>query len=137
MAGDKKISGTALANPDARLPRALGLTPTSQYAKIPQWMWVISQATLRAFWRVHREAERRLAGWYRVVTMADWTSLEEVRKTFPSADQVGRCVVFNVGGNRFRVIARIHYPSRKVYIRAVLTHSDYDRDTWKNDDHCR
>ena len=50
---------------------------------------------------------------------------------FPSADKVGKLTVFNIGGNRVRLIAAIHYNRRKVYIRAVLTHEEYDRGTWR------
>jgi mRNA interferase HigB len=50
---------------------------------------------------------------------------------FPTADQVGKLTVFNVGGNRVRVIAAIHYNRKRIYIRAVLTHGEYDKDKWK------
>ncbi|MEH2048916.1 type II toxin-antitoxin system HigB family toxin [Nostoc sp.] len=60
----------------------------------------------------------------------DWTnestSFVELREMFPSADQVGKLTVFNIGGNKVRLIAAIHYNRQKVYIRAVLTHSEYD-----------
>lgn len=50
---------------------------------------------------------------------------------FPSADQVGRLTVFNIGGNKVRLIAALHYNRKKLYIRAVLTHSEYDQGKWK------
>lgn len=55
----------------------------------------------------------------------------ELRATFPSADQVGKLTVFNTGGNKVRLIAAIHYNRQKVYIRAVLTHAEYNEGTWK------
>jgi len=58
-------------------------------------------------------------------------SFAELRATFPSADQVGKLTVFNIGGNTTRLIAAIHYNRQKVYIRAVLTHEEYDEGKWK------
>ena len=60
-----------------------------------------------------------------------YRSFVDLRATFPSADQVGTLTVFNVGGNRIRLIAAIHYNRRRVYIRAVLTHAEYDEGRWK------
>jgi len=54
-----------------------------------------------------------------------------LRETFPSADQVGKLTVFNIGGNKVRLIAAIHYNRGKIYIRAVLTHAEYDEQRWR------
>jgi mRNA interferase HigB len=54
-----------------------------------------------------------------------------VRTAFPTADKVGKLTVFNIGGNKARLITAIHYNRRKVYIRAVLTHEEYDQNQWK------
>ena len=62
---------------------------------------------------------------------SDFASIEEVREVFSSADKVGKLTVFNIGGNRVRLIAAIHYNRKKVYIRAVLTHEEYDGGKWK------
>ncbi|MGD9854863.1 MAG: type II toxin-antitoxin system HigB family toxin [Planctomycetaceae bacterium] len=56
-----------------------------------------------------------------------------MRSTFPSADAFHRCVIFNVGGNKYRIVAAVHYNRRKVFLRSVLTHSEYDRGRWKAD----
>ena len=61
----------------------------------------------------------------------NFASFAELRAMFPSADQVGKLTVFNVGGNKVRLVAAIHYNRRKVYIRAVLTHPEYDEGKWK------
>lgn len=74
-----------------------------------------------------------LRAWCTVVRQASWTSFAEVRATYPSADSVGKFVVFNIGGNKFRLIAVIHYNRAKVYVRYVLTHEEYDTGGWKND----
>lgn len=75
--------------------------------------------------------ESPLRVWFRRVRRAQWTTFAELRATFPTADQVGRMIVINICGNRFRLIAAIHFNRGKVYIRHVLTHADYDRGDWK------
>lgn len=61
----------------------------------------------------------------------DFRTFDELRITFPQADKVGDLVVFNIGGNKYRMIASIHFNRSKVYIRHVLTHAEYDRGVWK------
>jgi mRNA interferase HigB len=58
-------------------------------------------------------------------------SFAHLRETLPSADQVGKLTVFNIGGNKVRLTAALHYNRQKVYIRAVLTHAEYDTEAWK------
>ncbi len=60
-----------------------------------------------------------------------FSDFNELRETFASADYVDGLTVFNIGGNKYRLIASIHYNRRKVYIRNVLTHAEYDREGWK------
>jgi mRNA interferase HigB len=72
-----------------------------------------------------------LAQWYRTIKPATIHSFVELRTLFPSADQVGKLTVFNIGGNTARLIAAIHYNRQKVYIRAILTHNEYDLGKWK------
>jgi mRNA interferase HigB len=69
--------------------------------------------------------------WLQVVEAADWTNPGELRKTFRSADIVGAQTVFNVGRNKFRLIALIHYRARRVLVQRVLTHEVYNRGDWK------
>jgi len=96
-------------------------------------MHVISQKKLREFWQQWPEAEWPLRAWHRVAEQATWETFAHVRETYPSADQVGRCTVFNVGGNKFRLVVLIHFNRGKVYVRHVMTHEEYDRGTWKGD----
>ena len=91
---------------------------------------VISKAALREFWAIHPEAERPLRNWYSVVKNANWEDPGDVKDTFNSVDMVGRCFVFNVGGNRYRIVAAIHFNTRRVFLRYVLTHREYDRGMW-------
>lgn len=60
----------------------------------------------------------------------DYSSFADLRRTFGSADKVGSLTVFNIAGNRFRLIAAVHYNRRRVYVRHVLTHADYDKGLW-------
>src|SRR2546428_11900627 len=96
-------------------------------------MWFISRARLREFWLRHPDAERRLRAWYQIVEAASWSDWEELRRTFPSADRVGRLTVFNVGGNNYRLIARVEYRLQRLYVRQVLTHDEYNKNEWKED----
>lgn len=68
---------------------------------------------------------------FTIIRKTDYASFVALRKTFPSADQVDRFTVFNIGGNKFRLIAAVHYNRKKVYIRHVLTHAEYDRGEWR------
>lgn len=93
-------------------------------------MWVVSQARLRKFWTLHPRAEEPLRMWYGLVSAAEWATFADVRAMFPSADSVGNCTVFNISGNRFRLIARIFSGNHKVYVLRVMTHPEYDRTPW-------
>ncbi len=94
-------------------------------------MHVISRKKLVEFWTKHPTAESPLRVWFRRAKEAHWTTFSELRTAFPTADQVGRLIVLNVGGNRFRLIVAIHFNRGKVFIRHVLTHAEYDRGDWK------
>lgn len=99
-------------------------------------MRTISKRPLRDFWSLHQGAELPLKAWWRIMVGGDFVDLVSLRRTFPAADQVavasGRVVtVFNIGGNKFRLIAQVIYPFRRVYVLAVLTHADYSRNRWK------
>jgi mRNA interferase HigB len=72
-----------------------------------------------------------LRRWYKLVSETSFAGFADLRKTFPSADLVGDLVVFNVSGNKFRLIASIHFNRGRVYVRHVLTHLEYDRGDWK------
>lgn len=92
-------------------------------------MNVIALRTLRAFYRRHPQAAVPLNAWYREVTTARWENLHDIKRQFPSADYVGDDrVVFDIAGNKFRVIARVAYgPWYRVMIKFVGTHAEYDR----------
>jgi mRNA interferase HigB len=94
-------------------------------------MHVITRKRLNQFAEMHPATRSSLAHWYRVMKGTNFTSFPSLREAFPSADQVSGLTVFNVGGNKARLIAAIHYNRRKVYIRAILTHKEYDEGKWK------
>lgn len=96
-------------------------------------MHVISKKKLREFWEEHPRAKSALEAWYRAARHAEWETFADVRQTFNSADQVERFTVFNIGGNKYRLIAVIHFDRGKVYVRDVLTHDEYDEDKWKDE----
>ncbi|SRR6266508_5549418 len=96
-------------------------------------MRIISFRKLREFYEVHPDSRPSLEAWYAAVENADWKTFADVRKTARSADVYRNCTVFNIGGNKYRLIAWINYKTHVVYVRQVLTHSDYDKDKWKDD----
>jgi mRNA interferase HigB len=93
-------------------------------------MRVISKARLIRFWEcpADKDAERPLRAWYTHVNSkaVAWRSWGDVKATFANASIVGNCAVFNIGGNNYRLVARIFYGSQKVYVLKVMTHREYD-----------
>ncbi len=94
-------------------------------------MHVITRKHLNDFAANHPQARSALAQWYRLVKRTRFTSFVHLRETFASADQVGKLTVFNIGGNKARLVAAIHYNRGILYIRHVLTHTEYDKNAWK------
>ena len=97
-------------------------------------MHVISIRKLKQFWLNHPTAEVSLKYWYKLTTQHRWQCFNDIRQTFPSADKVKNFVVFNIGGNNFRLIAYVDYQLGKVFVRFVLTHAEYDKEDWKKDE---
>lgn len=96
-------------------------------------MHIITHSRLKTFWQKHPHARPGLQGWYVRTKQARWGNFVELRQVFPSADQVSNFIVFNVGGNNYRLITFVDFEYQKVFIRHVLTHAEYDREEWKND----
>ncbi len=94
-------------------------------------MHVISRKKLKEAAERHADLESPLDAWFRIAKKETWESLADVRKTFSSTDAVGRWTVFNIKGNQYRLIAEINYTFGRIYIRHVLTHSQYDRGGWR------
>ncbi|NET72302.1 MAG: type II toxin-antitoxin system HigB family toxin [Sphaerospermopsis sp. SIO1G2] len=96
-------------------------------------MHIITRRTFSEFWEKHPNSQTNLQFWYKITLKAEWENFVELRQSFPSADQVGNLTVFNIGGNKYRLIVLVKYNSQKVFIRHVLTHAEYDKGDWKND----
>jgi mRNA interferase HigB len=95
-------------------------------------MHVLSKKALLDSWSEHSDAERPLRRWFKTVAAAEWQSFADLRMTYANADQVDRFTVFNIGGNKYRLISVIHYDRGKVFVRHVLTHKEYDLGKWKD-----
>lgn len=95
-------------------------------------MHIISRKVLRQFWQEYPDSETALIRWLKIIESVSFQSFEELRSVFPNADLVTNLIVFNIGGNKYRLIASIHFNRQKVYIRYILTHSEYDKDRWKS-----
>jgi mRNA interferase HigB len=84
---------------------------------------------------MRRPDARPLGPWYKAIKTTNYANFTELRQTFNSVDVVpvkGRSVyVFNIGGNNFRLTATIHFDKRRLYIRGILIHADYDQGDWK------
>lgn len=91
-------------------------------------MRVIAKTALRSFWASHPDAEQPLRAWHGEAKRAAWKTPADVKAKYRSASilQGGR-VVFNIGGNKYRLVVKISYPFQIVYIRFVGTHREYDR----------
>lgn len=94
-------------------------------------MRIIKRGALEKFWQKHPDSKASLESWYAVVRKADWKTPVEMKQVYPSSDLVGRRTVFNVAGNKYRLIARVNYQSRRVFVLHILTHEEYDRGAWK------
>jgi mRNA interferase HigB len=94
-------------------------------------MRVISVRTLREFWGKHRDAETSLKHWIQLTKSAAWKNSAEVRVTFRTADTYKQFTIFNIGGNKYRLIAAVHFNTQRVYVRHILTHAEYDAGKWK------
>jgi len=90
-------------------------------------MRVIAKSTLRDFWEIHRDAEQTLRTWYADVEAATWRTPMEIKAQFGNASVVGdNRVVFNIRGNKYRVVVRFNYAWQVAYIRFVGTHEQYN-----------
>jgi len=92
---------------------------------------VLGKSVLEEFRRTHPNSRAALKHWLCVTEEATWGKLIDVRATFRNADGVGPHVVFDIGGNNFRLIAAIDYVAQVVSVESVLTHSEYDKGRWK------
>lgn len=101
-------------------------------------MRIITRKRLREFAHRHPDAADPLQKWHDVVHEAEWENLQDVRRVFAHADAVtvasGNSVtVFNIRGNKYRLVAALHYNTQRVYVLRLLTHAEYSKDFWKDE----
>jgi len=95
-------------------------------------MHVIAYPKIRKFAEKYPDTKNALDRCFKTLSKNNYNSFDDLRRTFSnSVDQVGECVIFNIGGNKVRLIAKILYSIKTVYIKYVLTHAEYDLGKWK------
>ncbi len=94
-------------------------------------MHIIARKRIHEFNQKHPGASEPLERWYRIIKHSNFSAFTELRKTFPSADQVDRFTILNIGGNKYSLISYIVYALKRIYIRHIVTHSEYDKGKWK------
>jgi mRNA interferase HigB len=88
---------------------------------------VIAKATLRNFWNKHKDCEQQLKAWYKEANEARWTSAKDIKRNYPSASIIpGNRMVFNIKGNKYRLVVRINYDYGIIWIRFIGTHEQYN-----------
>lgn len=94
-------------------------------------MRIISKKRILEFINEYSDSESSLLAWHDIVKAADWNNPLDLTKTFNSVDMVDGQVVFNIAQNRYRLIAEVNFTGKRVYIRNILTHKQYDKGNWK------
>jgi len=93
-------------------------------------MRIIKRGALEQFWQRHPDSRASLEAWYGVARKANWKNPAELKHVYHNADLVGRRTVFNIAGNKYRLIARVNYQSQRVFVLHLLTHAEYDKGAW-------
>ena len=96
-------------------------------------MHIIKISQLRKDTEVYSDVKKQVESWYAVVRKANWENLEQLKLTYKDAEAVGNFTVFNIKGNRYRLIVGIDYQSQTMYYKYFLTHAEYDKNKWKKD----
>lgn len=91
-------------------------------------MRIIARRTLREYWEQHPRAEQPLKAWFREAAASDWASPEDVKRRYRHASILRKNrVVFNIGGNKYRLVVQINYDFKIIYIRFMGSHAAYDK----------
>lgn len=96
-------------------------------------MHIISRKKIQEFCEKYPEARQSMDRWYSIVKKTEFGTFQDVKNLFPSADKVRNFTVFNIGGNKYRLIAYIRYGLNRLFIRHILNHKEYDQGKWKED----
>jgi len=94
-------------------------------------MRIISNRALRSFIAEHPKSAVPLAAWRRIIEKSSFANWSDLKATFNTVDRVGDLTVFDIGGNKYRLIAYIRFERQILYIKAIFTHRDYDKGAWK------
>ena len=94
-------------------------------------MRVISKSAWREAISADPSLLRPISEWHKVARHATWRSLADVRASYPHADLVGPYTIFNIKGNSYRLIVKIEYRWQIIFVKAVLTHAEYNKGKWK------
>lgn len=96
-------------------------------------MHVISEKKLKTFWEAHPDAKTPLKAWYSLLSSGQYSNTSELKASFGSVDLIKRnSHVFNIGGNKYRILANMEFQKQQIYILEVMTHAQYDTDFWKS-----
>ena len=91
-------------------------------------MRIIAISILRTFWEIHADAEQPIKAWYQEARVAKWATPHQVKTMYRNASVLGdKRIVFNIAGNKYRLVVKFNYPYRIGYVRFIGTHTEYDR----------
>ena len=94
-------------------------------------MHVITKRRITEAKQLYPECKSALDGWFKIIKDNEFEEFAELKATFNSVDKVDDLIVFNIGGNKLRLIVSIHFNRQKLYIRHILPHKEYDKNKWK------
>ena len=91
-------------------------------------MRIIARRTLSTFWRKHRDAEGSLKAWFAEVKAAKWQTMEDLKQTYGAASVIdSERVIFNIGGNKYRLVVKLWFPGQALWIKFIGTHKSYEK----------
>jgi mRNA interferase HigB len=92
---------------------------------------VISKSAWRQAVAANGSLKAAIGGWHKIASAASWRSMADVRKVYPTADFVDPYTVFNIKGNAYRLVVKIEYRWKMIFVKHLLTHAEYDRKDWQ------
>jgi mRNA interferase HigB len=100
-------------------------------------MQIIDLAQLREFCKKHNQARKPVEAWHKIVESADWSKFADIQASLPKTDKVGDCYVFDLGGNKYRLVAKIKFDTKQLVVRKLMTHAEYDKTDWQKTCGCK
>ena len=99
-------------------------------------MHIIARKMLMDFSVKYPDSRIPLESWWKICKKNNFSSFNELKKTFSAVDIVGKCVIFNIGGGKYRLIARINFTAHRMWIKYILSHANYEKLNLKEDSKC-